>query len=170
MDLCGSASFILHTDNWLYPRPICLLILLWAEWKSMDRDTFGGPSACHITHQSVGSGYLDPVTRTVAERGAWLISSLLQIADQWLRVGQWIFPIFPLFSALFFCFALPLHRCRCMMYVMFPWGVLDDWHKPPGKPAGWLAGRSSPTRAFDTIAHTYTHSCQTLYLCIMMPF
>lgn len=36
------------------------------EWKSMGRDTFGGPSACHITHQSVGRGYLGPVSATVA--------------------------------------------------------------------------------------------------------
>lgn len=36
------------------------------EWKSMGRDTFGGPSACHITHQSVSRGYLGPVSATVA--------------------------------------------------------------------------------------------------------
>lgn len=87
-------------------RPICLLILLQAEWKSMGRDTFGGPSACHITHQSVGSSYLGPVTWTVAEQAAWLIRFFLQIADQWLWVGRWIFS-FPL-PLLFFL--LPFAR------------------------------------------------------------
>lgn len=43
----------------------------------MGRDTFGGPSACHITHQSVGSGYLGPVTGTVARACSVIDQALL---------------------------------------------------------------------------------------------
>lgn len=60
--------FILSAEAWLSPRPICLLILLGAERKSMERDAFGGPFTCQITHQSVGFGYWGAVTGTVPER------------------------------------------------------------------------------------------------------
>lgn len=53
------------------------------------------------------------------------------------------------FSFLFFCFPLLNLWYRCVMYVMLPWGVPDDWHEPPGRQADWLAGRSSPTWGFD---------------------
>lgn len=43
----------------------------------MGRDTFGGPSACHITHQSVSPSYLDPVSGTVAERAGVIDLALL---------------------------------------------------------------------------------------------
>ena len=70
-----------------------------------------------------------------------------------------------LFPSLFFSFS-PLFAglwYRGVMYVMFPWGGPDDWHEPPGRPADWLAGRSSPTRGFDmddaqTHTHTHTHT------------
>lgn len=68
-----------------------------------------------------------------------------------------------LFPSLFFSFSPLFARLwyRGVMYVMFPWGGPDDWHEPPGRPADWLAGRSSPTRGFDmddTQTHTHTYS------------
>lgn len=149
--------FILSPDALLSLRPICLLILLRAEWKSMARDTFGGPSACHITHQSVGSGYLGPVTGTVAERAAWLIRLFLQIADQWLWVGRWIFP-FPLSLLLFFSpFRSPLVPGRDVCDVSMRW---TGWLTRAAGEAGWLAGWEIVTHTgvwHGRYTNTHTH-------------
>lgn len=126
----------------------------------MARDTFGGPSACHITHQSVGSGYLGPVTGTVAERAAWLIRLFLQIADQWLWVGRWIFP-FPLSLLLFFSpFRSPLVPGRDVCDVSMRW---TGWLTRAAGEAGWLAGWEIVThtgvwhgRYTNTHTHTYS--------------
>lgn len=130
-------------------------------------DTFGGPSACHITHQSVGAGYLGPVSWTVAERAAWLIRLFLQIADQWLWVGQWIFPFsfFHPVSTLFVGFGLAGSGARtwCMgCFYEVHW--MSDTSRQGGMLTAW-SGRLSPTRGLDT--HTYW--CHTLSLYIMVP-
>lgn len=51
------------------------------------------------------------------------------------------------FSSLFLSFFCPFaHIWYCgVMYMMFSWGVSDDWHEPPGE-AGWLAGWEIVTR------------------------
>lgn len=104
----------------------------------MARDTFGGPFACHITHQSVGSGYLGPVTATVAECAVWLIKLFLQIADQCLWVGRWIFP-FP-FSLLLFFFS-PLLDCSAGAWCI---GCFQEvyWMTDTSRRGGRLAGRA----------------------------
>lgn len=123
----------------------------------MARDTFGGPSACHITHQSVGSGYLGPVTGTVAERAAWLIRLFLQIADQWLWVGRWIFP-FPLSLLLFFSpFRSPLVPGRDVCDVSMRW---TGWLTRAAGEAGWLAGWEIVTHTgvwHGRYTNTHTH-------------
>lgn len=120
----------------------------------MGRDTFGGPSACHITHQSVGSGYLGPVTGTVAEQAAWLIRFFLQIADQWLWVGRWIFP-FPL-SPLFFCF--PLLASSSKVWCMWCFHELywmTDTSRRGGRLTCWLGDRH-PHGGLTWTIHTHT--------------
>lgn len=118
----------------------------------MGRDAFGGPSACHITHQSVGSGYLGPVTGTVAECAAWLIRLFLQIADQWLWVGRWIFP----FSLPLFFFFVPLLTFGTVAWCIWCFHevyLMTDTSRR-GRQADWLAGRSSPALGFDMDTQT----------------
>lgn len=120
----------------------------------MGRDTFGGPSACHITHQSVGSGYLGPVTSTVSERTVWLIRLFLQIADQWLWVWRWIFP-FP-FSCLFFCFSLIASGtgvwCMWCFHEVYQ---MTDTSRRGGRLTGWLGDRH-PHGGLTQAIHIHT--------------
>lgn len=123
----------------------------------MIRDTFGGPSACHITHQSVGFGYLGPDTWTVAECAAWLIRLFLQIADQWLWVGRWIFP-FP-FSTLLFRFPLLVSVTEAWcMWRFHEVHRMTDTSRRGGRLTGWLGDRHPHGALTWTIrAHLFPH-------------
>lgn len=85
-----------------------------------------------------------------------------RVIDQALLTDRWSMTVGVAmdlsFSFLYSFLLLPFDRLRYrgVMYVMFPWGVPNDWHKPPGRQADWLAGRSSPTWGFDTDG-THSH-------------